>query len=58
VFVTDDPKQPGKALVSGAGQRNKTVIDLPSGTRGRYLIVKNTAERKEAPWAICELYVD
>jgi HEAT repeat protein len=58
VFVTDDPKQPGKAVVSGAGQRNKTVIDLPSGTRGRYLIVKNTAERKEAPWAICELYVD
>jgi HEAT repeat protein len=58
VYVTDDPKQPGNALCSGAGQRNKTVIDLPAGTRGRYLIVKNTAERKEAPWAICELYVD
>jgi HEAT repeat protein len=59
VFVTDDPKTPGAALVSGAGQRgNRTTIELPSGTRGRYLILKNTAERKDAPWAICELYVD
>ena len=58
VYVTDDPKQQGKVLASGAGQRNQTVIELPAGTRGRYLIVKNTAERKEAPWAICELFVD
>ena len=58
VYVTDDPQHPGNPVASGAGQRNKTVIELPAGTRGRYLIVKNTAERKDAPWAICELYVD
>jgi HEAT repeat protein len=58
VYVTDDPQNPGKSVASGAGQRNKTVIEMPAGTRGRYLIVKNTSERKEAPWAICELYVD
>jgi HEAT repeat protein len=58
VFVTDDPKRPGEALASGKGQRTRTVIDLPAGTRGRYLIVKNIAERNETPWAICELYVD
>jgi HEAT repeat protein len=58
VFVTDDPKNPGSAIASGKGQRNKTVIDLPAGTRGRYLIVKNVAERSDTPWAVCELYVD
>jgi HEAT repeat protein len=58
VHVTDDPKQPGKPVVSGTGQRNKTVIDLPAGTRGRYLIIKNTVARADTPWAICELYVD
>jgi hypothetical protein len=58
VFVTDDQKQPGEPIVSGKGQPNKTIIDLPAGTRGRYLIVKNVAERKDTPWAICELYVD
>lgn len=58
VFVTDDPKQPGKAVASGKGKPNRTVIDFPAGTRGRYLIVRNTAERKDTPWAICELYVD
>ena len=59
VYVTDDPKSPGAAVASGAGQKgNKTVIDLPAGTRGRYLTIRNTEERKDAPWAICELYVD
>jgi HEAT repeat protein len=58
VYVTDNPKQPGNAIVSGAGQSSKTVVELPDGTRGRYLIVKNVAERKDTPWAICELYVD
>jgi hypothetical protein len=58
VHVTDDPKQPGKVLVSGTGQRNQTVIDLPAGTSGRYLIVKNTAPRAERQWSVCELYVE
>ena len=58
VHVTDDPKSPGPIVGQGQGQRNKTVIDLPAGTAGRYVIIKNTAERKDTPWAICELYVD
>jgi HEAT repeat protein len=58
VYVTDDPKSPGPAIAQGAGQRNKTVIDFPKGTRGRYIIVKNVAERADVPWAICELFVD
>ena len=58
VFVTDDLAAPGKAMVSGTGQRNRTVIDLPVGTRGRYVIIKNTAERVDATWSICELFVD
>jgi hypothetical protein len=58
VFVTNDPKQPGAPVASGTGQRTRTVIELPAGTRGRYLVVRNVAERAETPWAICELYVD
>jgi HEAT repeat protein len=58
VYVTDDPAAPGALRASGAGQRNKTVIDLPKGTRGRYVIIKNTAERKDTPWTICELFVE
>jgi HEAT repeat protein len=58
VYVTDDPKQPGAAVASGVGQRQKTVIEVPSGTRGRYVVVKNVAERSETPWAVCELYVE
>lgn len=59
VFVSDAPNPGGAPVTTGTGQRgNKTVIELPAGTRGRYLLIKNVAERKEAPWAICELYVD
>ncbi len=58
VFVTDDPEAPGEARATGAGQRNRTVIDLPAGTRGRYVIIRNTAERKDSGWSISELFVD
>ena len=58
VHVTNDPEAPGPVVVQGQGQRNKTVIDLPAGTKGRYVIINNTVERKDTPWAICELYVD
>ena len=59
VLVGDSPDVTGTPIASGTGQRgNKTVIELPAGTRGRYLRIRNTADRKEAPWAICELYVD
>lgn len=58
VYVTDDPKTPGPAVLSGRGERNRTVLDFPAGTRGRYVVIKNVAERKDTPWTICELYVD
>ena len=58
VFVTDDLAKPGKVLVSGAGKANRTIIDLPEGTRGRYVTIKNTAERVDSMWSISELFVD
>jgi HEAT repeat protein len=58
VYVTDDLKSPGKVVASGKGQQNKTVIALPAGTRGRYAIVRNVAERKDSQWSVVELYVD
>lgn len=58
VFVTDDPANRGSALASGTGAAGKTVITLPPGTRGRYLIIANTAERKDGFWSIAELLVD
>lgn len=58
VFVTNDLKVPGTAVVSGKGQQNRTVITLPANTRGRYVIVRNVAERKDSQWSVVELYVD
>jgi HEAT repeat protein len=58
IYVTDDPRNPGRPVATAVGQRNRTVVDLPPGTRGRYLIVKNTAERLSAMWSICELFID
>ena len=58
VFVTDNVDQPGKVLVSGAGKPNRTVIDLPTGTSGRYVLIKNTAERVDSMWTISEFFVD
>ena len=46
------------AVAAGTGQRNRTVINLPAGTRGRYVIIKNGAARKDGPWTICEIFVD
>ena len=57
-YVTDDPTRPGEAVASGPGERTKTIIRLPAGARGRYLLLKNVAERAETPWTICELYVN
>ena len=58
MFVTDDPTKPGKVVVSGAGKANRTIIDLPAGTNGRYVTIKNTAERVDSMWSISELFVD
>jgi hypothetical protein len=58
VFVTDDPKTPGEVRVTGAGQPGKTTIDLPAGTRGRYLIIRDPAQSEDNVWAISEVIVD
>jgi HEAT repeat protein len=58
LYVTDDVAVLGKVVATGVGQTNKTVIDLPVGTRGRYVIIKNVAARKDTPWSICEIFVD
>ncbi|MBM3843673.1 MAG: hypothetical protein FJ397_10525 [Verrucomicrobia bacterium] len=58
VHVTNDPAVPGPVVLSGKGQRNRTVLKFPSGTRGRYVIVRNVAARTETPWTICEVLVD
>ena len=58
VFVTDDPAKPGEPVVTGSGQTGKTTIDLPAGTRGRYLIVRHTIESENSVWSISELIVD
>lgn len=58
VLVCEDLANPGKVVASGTGQRNRTVITLPAGTRGRYLIIRNTAERRDTPWTVAELLVD
>jgi hypothetical protein len=58
VHVTDDPKNPGPAVAEGAGQRNRTVIELPAGPAGRYVIIRNLAERKDSSWSVCEVYLD
>lgn len=59
VFLTDDPQAPGKAVASGNGTRGKaTVIELSAGAQGRYLIIKNTTERKDPSWSVCEVVLD
>ena len=58
VFVTDDPQSPGAAVASGPGQSGKTVITLPPGTRGRYLIIRNTVERRNSWWGANDLLID
>ncbi len=58
VLVSDDPASPGKVVASGSGQRNRTVISLPAGTRGRCLTIRNTVERRDTPWTVAELLID
>lgn len=58
VLVTYDLNNPGAPLATGKGQRNKTVIEFPAGTIGRFIVIKNTQERQEGQWAISELVVD
>jgi hypothetical protein len=58
VFVTDDPDAPGQARAAGAGESEKTVIELPAGTHGRYLIIRDIAASGSGSWSVSELQVD
>jgi|GEM_PF-842952 FOG: HEAT repeat len=58
IFVSDDPAHFGDPVASVSGSPNQTVIDLPAHTRGRHVLIKNTADRVNGWWTICELYID
>ncbi len=57
VQVSDDPENPGEVLVEGEGDRAGSIVNLPAGTRGRYVWVRVTKLR-DAPIAIAELVVE
>ncbi len=60
VYVTDDPAQPGAVRATASGRRDKTVIELPAGVRGRFILIKSTAKRGGGAgnWSITELQID
>jgi HEAT repeat protein len=58
VFVTDDPHQPGNVVTTQPGQQRRTIVELPAGSRGRYVILKNSTERIDGYWSIAELVVE
>jgi hypothetical protein len=60
VYVTDDPANPGAARATAQGRRDRTVIELPAGVRGRYIIIKSTAKRGGGAgnWSVTELQID
>jgi HEAT repeat protein len=59
VYVTDDPDEPGRARAAGAGETGKTVIELPPGIRGRYVVIRDLSKSTEGPWwSVSELQVD
>jgi HEAT repeat protein len=58
VYVGNDAKQLGKALLKGEGSTGETLIQLPPGTRGRYVRIVHTADRASSSWQICELQVE
>lgn len=58
ILVTDDPKNPGPAVASAAGQPGKMTIDLPADTRGRYLIIRHASDKPDDWWGIAEVLID
>lgn len=58
VFVTDDPHHPGDVVKTQPGQQRRTIVELPAGSRGRYVILKNSTERIDGYWSIAELVVE
>lgn len=57
VQVSDNPDQPGDAVMQAEGERGQTVVNLPAGTRGRYVWLRLTG-RRDAPLAIGEFIVE
>jgi hypothetical protein len=57
VQVSDDPEKPGEVIAQGEGERTGTVLNLPAGTRGRYVWLRVTKLR-DAPIAISEMIVE
>jgi hypothetical protein len=57
VQVSDQPDQPGEAVLTTEGERSETVVTLPAGVRGRYVWIRLTG-RRDAPLAISELRVE
>jgi HEAT repeat protein len=58
ILVTDDDKNPGKALAVAGGRPGKIELTLPRGTRGKHLILRHTGTREEGNWVISELLFD
>jgi hypothetical protein len=57
IQVSDNPDEPGEVRAHAEGERYRTVITLPAGTRGRYLWIRQTGTRS-GPWAVAELVVE
>ena len=60
VYVSNDPTQPGEVRLQATGARYQTVLTLPAGVRGRYLLLKQMGTRSAptANWSIDELKVE
>lgn len=57
IFVSDDPEQSGELRAQAEGERGRTIVTLPAGTRGRYVWIRQTGTR-DAAWAVSELLVE
>lgn len=57
VLVSNDPDQPGEVKTEVEGQRRMNVINLPAGTRGRYLWLRQTGT-SDSDWSVAELLVE
>jgi hypothetical protein len=55
LYVSDDPADFGKAVISGEGAQDETVIHFPNQT-GRYIQIEQTGT-KGGYWAIDEAYI-
>jgi hypothetical protein len=60
VYVTDDAANPGVVRATASGRRDKTVLELPAGIRGRFIIIKTTSKRGGGAgnWSVTELQID